>query len=379
MIKWTTTLLLTLIISCCVSETWAQVRSYSNEFLSLGVGARALGMGNVQTAIADDVTAGFWNPAGLANIESLQVGAMHAEWFAGIAKYDYLSTALPISGGDRAIGLSAIRFAVDDIPNTLYLIEPDGSVNYDNISTFSAADYAFLLSYAQPLGNFRVGGNVKIIHRRVGGFANAWGVGLDLGAQYDVSDRFSLGLTLKDVTTTLNRWSFNFTEEEKQILDLTNNVIPVNSTELTGQRAVLGAAYEVELSEKLGLLAELDLDITFDGKRNVLLKSDFASIDPHFGFEFNYNRTVFLRAGINNIQQFQDDITGEDFTSIQPNVGIGLRIKEVQIDYAFNGLNKVSDGVYSHVFSLILHFNKKQKNNSIYRPEYTQPNTQIGR
>ena len=86
-------------------------------------------MGNVQTAIADDVTAGFWNPAGLASIESVQAGAMHAEWFAGIAKYDYLSVALPISGGDRAIGLSAIRFAVDDIPNTLYLIEPDGSVN----------------------------------------------------------------------------------------------------------------------------------------------------------------------------------------------------------------------------------------------------------
>ena len=102
----------------------AQKVKYSNEFLSIGVGARALGMSNAQTALVGDVTAGYWNPAGLLRIENdLEVGLMHAEYFAGIASYDYGAFAKPLkdlaSGRKHAIALSIIRFGVDDIPNTL--------------------------------------------------------------------------------------------------------------------------------------------------------------------------------------------------------------------------------------------------------------------
>lgn len=337
-----------------------EVRKYSNEFLSLGVGARALAMGNAQNASVSDVTAGFWNPAGLANVQNVQVAAMHSEWFAGIAKYDYASIALPISNGTRTLGLSAIRFGVDDIPNTLFIIEPDGSINYDNVTTFSAADYGFLLSYAQKIKKLSVGANVKVIHRTVGSFAKSWGFGLDIGAQLAVSKNFNIGLTIKDLTTTINAWSFNFTEEEKEMLALTDNVIPSSSVELTGQRAILGAAYNFNFTEKLALLAEANFDFTFDGKRNVLVKSDFMSIDPHFGLELGFNETIFLRGGVNNIQQFTDDLTSETLTSTQPNAGIGIKIKELQLDYAFTGFNRVDDGVYSHIFSLVFNFNKSE-------------------
>ena len=337
-----------------------KVRTYSNEFLSLGVGARGLAMGGAQSASVGDVTAAYWNPAGLAQVNDIQLAAMHAEWFAGIAKYDYLAAALPIIDDKRAIGISAIRFGVDDIPNTLYLIEPDGSVNYDNLTTFSAADYAFLLSYGQQIKKFNVGGTAKIIYRKVGGFANAWGFGLDVGARYDINDHFVLGLNLKNITTTVNTWSFNFTEEEKQILEATDNVIPKNSVELTGTRAILGAAYKTTIKSKFGILAELDLDATFDGKRNTLIKSDFMSIDPRFGLELDYDRLVFLRFGINNFQQYTND-DGKKVTSLQPNFGIGLNIRQIHIDYAFTGLNRASDGLYSHIFSLQVHLNKKNK------------------
>ncbi len=53
---------------------------------------------------------------------------MHAEYFSGIAKYDYASVAIPINNNKRTIGFSLLRFAIDDIPNTLYLVEPDGSL-----------------------------------------------------------------------------------------------------------------------------------------------------------------------------------------------------------------------------------------------------------
>ena len=165
----------------------AQVRKYSNGFLSIGVGARSLAMSGSTVAVIGDVTSGYWNPAGLAGISSdVQVGLMHSEYFAGIAKYDYGAVAITVKGGDRHLGISMIRFGVDDIPNTLFLFEPDGSINYDNITSFSVADYAFLLSYAQKLKveGLRVGGSAKIIYRNAGSFANAWGFGIDLGAQY---------------------------------------------------------------------------------------------------------------------------------------------------------------------------------------------------
>src|SRR4051812_6799205 len=125
---------------------FSQFRKYSNEFLNIGAGARGLAMGNAQVASANDATAGYWNPAGLTGVkDNPNAGIMHAEYFAGIAKYDYASVAIPVQDNKRTLGISILRFAVDDIPNTLFLVDPDGSINYNNIQTFSSADYALLL------------------------------------------------------------------------------------------------------------------------------------------------------------------------------------------------------------------------------------------
>ncbi len=341
-----------LVLMSLGSTSHAQIRTYSNEFLTLGVGARGLAMGTVQSAFVDDVTAAYWNPAGLNDVENFQVGLQHAEWFAGIGKYDYLGFAKPIDNGNKAIGLSIIRFGVDDIPNTLNVIDPDGNVNYDNISTFSAADYAALLTYAFKFKGFKVGANAKIIHRRVGSFANSWGFGLDVGAQYQLNNRVNLGLTIKDLTTTFNAWSFDFTEEEKAVLELTDNVIPVSSVELTGQRVILGAAYRLPIGQNLQLLAAMDLDITFD-ERNTFIHTGAMSLDPHIGLELGFKEFLFLRTGINNIQRFTDDADPtKEVLSIQPSLGLGIKVNRITIDYAFTGLNRVSQGVYSNVFSL---------------------------
>jgi hypothetical protein len=129
-------------------------QKYSNEFLSIGVGARAQALGNAVVAGIDDINSTFWNPAGLVRIDEntgLELGAMHSEWFAGVGKYDYLGASIPLGDSDRRLALSAVRFGIDGIPNTLSLFESDGTINYDNVVEFSAADYAFFLSYAQPL------------------------------------------------------------------------------------------------------------------------------------------------------------------------------------------------------------------------------------
>jgi hypothetical protein len=124
---------------------FTQFRIYSNEFLNIGAGARGLAMGNAQNASVGDATAGYWNPAGLIQVKDHpDLSIMHADYFSGIAKYDYVSIALPVQNNSRTLGFSLLRFAVDDIPNTLFLVEPDGSLNYNNIQSFSSADYAFL-------------------------------------------------------------------------------------------------------------------------------------------------------------------------------------------------------------------------------------------
>jgi hypothetical protein len=342
-------------------------RKYSNEFLAIGIGARALAMGNATVASVNNVTATFWNPAALAKIElDMQVAAMHSEYFAGIAKFDYAGIAIPLPREDktkRFIGLSLIRFGVDDIPYTLTLIEPDGSINYDNVSSFSAADYAFYFSYAQdqPIGSMdrlKMGFNTKIVHRTAGNFASAWGFGLDLGAQLD-KENWRFGLLAKDITTTFNAWSFNFTEEEKEIFQTTGNEVPENSLEITLPRIILGAAYIHALGERMSLLTEMNIDLTTDGKRNVLVAADPVSADPHLGLELAYEDFIFLRGGVNNLQKALDDDDGsKEKLSFQPNLGVGLRLGDFTIDYAMTDLGDQSQSLYSHIISLMLDFNK---------------------
>lgn len=362
-------LILTILSVFLTLSGWAQFRKYSNEFLNIGAGARGLAMGGAQVASSQDGTSGYWNPAGLTGIKDYPVlSLMHAEYFAGIGKYDFLSLAIPMTDKKRTLGISILRFGVDDIPNTLFLIEPDGSINYNNIRSFSSADYAFLLSYAQTIRktetkSLSFGVNAKIIHRNVGTFASAWGFGLDAGVQYQTG-RWKLGLAARDLTTTFNAWTFNFTEQEKEILYLTNNDIPVKSTELTAPRLVAGAAYDFKLSKDINLLTEVNLDLTFDGKRNVLVSADPVSVDPRIGLELGYKQIIFLRTGIYNFQQALadgDTLNQKKVWIYQPSIGVGFKLKHIGIDYAFTNLANQSNPLYTHIFSLRLNLVKTKK------------------
>jgi len=348
--------------------SYAQFRKYSNEFLNIGAGARGLAMGSAQVASVNDATAGYWNPAGLVGVtDHPNINLMHAEYFAGIGKYDYGSIALPIQDNRRTIGFSLLRFAVDDIPNTLFLVEPDGSINYNNIQTFSSADYAFLFSFAQNLKeteeqSISFGVNAKIIHRKVGAFATAWGFGLDAGLQMH-GDRWHAGIVARDITTTFNAWSFKFTEREKEVLYLTNNEIPVKSTELTAPHLLIGGGYDFRLSNSLNLLAEANLNLTFDGRRNTVISSNAVSVDPSVGLEAALNDVFFVRAGITNFQKALadgDTLNQKKVWIYQPSLGAGVKIKNVMIDYAFTNLANQSNPLYTHIFSLRFNLVKRE-------------------
>jgi len=360
-------LLVTIFLS--VSAT-AQFRKYSNEFLNIGAGARGLAMGSSQVASVNDGTSGYWNPAGLVGVKDHpQINIMHAEYFAGIGKYDFASIAFPSANNKRTVAVTGLRFAVDDIMNTLFLVEPDGTINYNNIQSFSSADYAFLLSFAQKLKDtekkkIQFGVNAKIIHRNVGKFAKAWGFGFDAGLQMQ-QGKWQFGVTARDITTTFNSWAFSFTEREKEALYLTNNDIPVKSTEMTAPRLIIGAAREFKLSKKASLLAEANIDLTFDGQRNTIISTTGFSADPKLGLECNINNVFFLRAGINNFQRALadgDTLNQKKVWIYQPSAGAGFKIQNVTVDYAFTNLANQSNPLFTHVFSLRLNMVNDKKN-----------------
>lgn len=351
---------LTLLVSGIAN---AQAPKYSNEFLSLGIGARSLAMSNTHVSFVDDATAGYWNPAGLLKMNSdRQLSLMHAEYFAGIAKYDYGSFAIKFDE-HSAGALSIIRFGVDDIPNTTELIDNQGNIDYNRITSFSAADYGILFSYARRIENIEglsIGGNVKVIRRIIGDFAGSWGFGLDAGIQYTYK-KWNFGAMGRDITSTFNAWNYNLSDRMIEVFTNTGNEIPTNSIELTLPKLIIGASRKFELPKNITALVALDFDITTDGKRNVLIKSKPFSIDPHMGFELGYQNLFFIRGGIGNIQQ-ESDFEKDKYWSFQFNLGLGVVIKNIlTVDYAMSDIGDNSIAIYSNIFSLRLNINKPKE------------------
>ncbi len=360
MIKLLKTATSILILIATYHVSYGQVYKYSNEFLSLGVGARAYGLGGAVTSSVNDVTAGYWNPAGLTEIkDNIQVMLMHNEQFAGIAKHDYGAVSYKLND-KSAIAVSIIRYGIDDIPNTLNLFQ-NGVADYSRIVNFSAVDYAFLGSYARvlPIEGLTAGGTVKIVRRVVGEFANAWGFGFDLGVKYKYK-KWDMGAVLRDATSTFNAWQYTFSQQEKQVFVATNNQLPSNNLEITVPRLALGISRKINVyKEIIGIRPEANAELTFDGKRNTLIGSSFTSIDTKMGVETDYKNFVFLRGGISQFQT-RKNIDGSESYSVVPTIGVGIKLNSISIDYALADVGEGSGTLpFSNIISLRLNINQK--------------------
>lgn len=353
--RYSPILLVTLLLGvfCSPNGNSQAVRKYSNEFLAIGVGARSLGMSGAFVSAVNDATSGYWNPAGLTGIENKFQGAlMHSEYFAGIAKYDYGALAMRIDP-KSVMALSVIRFGIDNIPDTSELIDANGVINYDRIKSFSAADYAFILSYARQLKleGMSLGGSAKVIHRKVGEFAQAWGFGLDAGMRYQ-KNSWRFAAMARDVSSTFNAWSFTLSESLRDVFNATGNVIPQNSLEITLPTLTLAFGKKFNIKDRFTILTAIDFRNTFDGMRNTLIRGGTISTDPVFGLEAGYKEVVFLRGGVGNFQSIRNDRGDARITTYQPNIGVGLRIRGIMIDYALSDVGDQSTALFSHVFSL---------------------------
>ncbi len=324
------------------------VAKYGADFLAGGVGARALGMGGAAVALSQDVTAGYWNPAGLSQMVYPELAYMHAERFAGEVSFDYGSIAFPINSRST-FGLAFIRSGVNDIKNTLDAWDPERNQPIPNpdsqIRTFSAADLAFYTSYARSLNdNLSFGISAKIIRRTIGDFADAWGYSFDVGVQYRTG-RVILGANVQDVSTMLQSWSVN--QGELARLEDFGQQVPEGGTELVLPVARLGSGFIVPVGDNQ-LILGLDVDVAFDGQQATAANIGDASFHPRVGSEFIYKNILAFRAGINRVSFY-------DGVEVTPSIGTGLQLKQLNLDYGFGDFAGLASELgYSHRISLQL-------------------------
>lgn len=331
------------------------VAKYGGDFLSTGGGARALAMGSAYSGWANDVSAIYWNPAGLVNLTQFEMMYMHSERFEGIVGYDFAAVALPLTQTDGVVGLAIIRQGVDDIPNTLSAYDPINNQPLPNpegyITRFSSFDLAFLVSYAQPISDVNSWGvNFKILNSKIGPFAEAWGYSLDLAFQ-ERDEHYSWGIVVQDVTTMFKFWQTN--REALKNLENFDDVIPTGQNEQVLPTVKLGYGHFFRFGKDMRLVASFDTDIRFENLQTYYLNWGRMSFEPHIGTEFGYKSLVFIRAGLTDF--FIDD--KKNYT-VSPTFGLGLAFSKIELDYGMGSLmGMASELGQTHRISLKIKLN----------------------
>ncbi|MBO7463665.1 MAG: hypothetical protein J6T96_13825 [Bacteroidales bacterium] len=322
------------VILAATQQSVAQVVGNANDFLEIGGFAASQSLGNADGAYVGGAEAGLYNPAGMSmDGKKWDFSFLHNRYMGGMATQNMLAAACQ-TDSLNTLGATLVRVGVDDIQNTLHLFDSDGKINYDNISYFSVADYALYFSFGRRMRRLpalTVGGNVKLIYRHEGDFANAFGFGIDLAARYSWR-RLSCAAVLRDATTTFDFWSVNESKFDSAYL-ATGNTVPESRLEQRSPSLVLSAAYRMQRGD-FGAVAMAALRTYFGYNTQYIIHSDFASIDPSVGVELYYKDLVFVRGGVSDFQN-DSNMTISHKTSARPSIGAGLRLYGFRIDYAF--------------------------------------------
>jgi hypothetical protein len=158
-----------------------RVGTASAQFLKIGVGARATGMGEAFVAVADDVSTLYWNPAGIAMLNRHAVLASHADWPVDMS-HEFVGAVWNLRGSS-AIGIQATVLSSDDILRTSEY-KPAGTGTYFSIGSFAAG-----VTYAQGLTDrFVLGGTIKYVQEDMDNLTSK-AIMADMGTLYYVGYR----------------------------------------------------------------------------------------------------------------------------------------------------------------------------------------------
>lgn len=267
--------------------------------MALGVGAKALGMGGAFVGVANDVTASYWNPSGLCQLDRKQLSLMHAETFGSLLNQDFIAFALPVEEtlSNSTIAFSLLRLGGGGIKITGL----KDSSRVILLREESHADYAFLFSYSHPIrSNLFWGANLKLIYRHLVD-NSAFGLGADLSFLARPYSFLTLGANLMDITPTLLFYDNGTTET-------------INPTTKFG----VGINHEIK---DFSLLFASDADVRYEGRKfSAQYWVGDISWDMHYGVEILYRENLAARLGFDQ----------GDFTA-----GAGFLIRQFGLDIAF--------------------------------------------
>jgi hypothetical protein len=274
-------------------------------FLKNGIGVRPISMGKAFVAVADDANAGYWNPAGLAILNTMQLSAMYSNPMNYSLTgddapqdigYHTVSLAYPMSFG--SVGLNLAYLNVGDIEVVEDASGPTGE-------KFEDKELGVIASYASSVTDqIYLGVNLKLVRQRVWEDKGS-GMGLDLGGLYEPLYNLTFGLMLQDL--------------------IAPKIKLMETTDSIPRKIKLGVSYTL-MDDRVLVAADID-------------KTGGRSFKLHAGAEVEPVKDLALRAG------YTTD-TGEI------SAGVGVRVSIIQLDYGFGFLNLGS----THRVSLTVNF-----------------------
>ncbi len=321
-----------MIAGTVTAQQVTKVGTTAAKFLSIPVGARAVGMGGAFVAVANDASAMYWNPAGMARLGQSEAVFSHAAWIADMS-FNYGGVVVPLDFG--TVGVSFTSLSMGEMERTTEN-QPDGTGQF-----FTAGSFAVGVSYARALTDwFSIGGTAKYVNEHIWN-SGATGIGVDVGTLFTTpftGVKFGAGIS-------------NFGQKmqitgddlivQKDISSNHGNNPNVNANLSTDQFDLplllrIGFSYEPIATEDEELILVIDAVHPNDNSESVSL-----------GGEYNvFHRMLSLRAGYKDIgardSEEQFSLGGGVKYEIQPGT-------TVKFDYAFQKFGRL-DNV--HKFSL---------------------------
>ncbi|MCX6152053.1 MAG: PorV/PorQ family protein [Ignavibacteriales bacterium] len=324
-----------LLIGCLIGQN--KVGSTAAPFLNIAVGPRAISMGSAFVATANDVTSLYYNPAGASRLNSNGAYFSHSRWFADI-NYNWAGAVLNM-GDMGAVGLSLTYLDYGDMEVT-NLNEPDGTGEF-----FNPYDLSFAFTYAYNLTDrFSVGGTVKYVNQKIYNSSSS-AVAADLGVLF-LSDIYGLR-----VGASISNFGTDMKLDGKDLYvqhDINRNIFGNNEQILAKLNT---DSYPLPLTFRIGIAMDA---INTDMHRitigaDALHPSD-NSESLNIGGEYNFMKIISLRAGYKALFQDQSEegLTLGAGLSYEFNSGVGL-----MVDYAYQDFGILK---YTQHFSLGIKF-----------------------